>query len=71
MLVQAGTLFNIIISLILLNVLLNMYYMVVNIIAVRTGKPLFLPHNLHKDNSNDAFLNKGNKALAQQAFIIT
>lgn len=71
MLVQAGTLFNIIISLILLNVLLNMYYMVVNIIAVRARKPLILPHNLHKDDSNAVFLNKGNKALAQQDFIIT
>lgn len=66
MLVQAGTLFNIIISLILLNVLLNMYYMVVNIIAVHAGKTLFLPYSLHILDSNAAFLNKGNKALANK-----
>lgn len=66
MLVQAGTLFNIIISLILLNVLLNMYYMVVNIIAVRAGNTLFLPYSLHIHDSNAAFLNKGNKALANK-----
>lgn len=45
--------------------------MVVNSIAVRAGKPLFLPHKLHIDNSNAAFLNNENNALAQQAFVIT
>lgn len=69
MLVQAGTLLNIIISLILLNVLLNMYYMVVNIIAVRAGKTLLLLHSLHIHDSNAAFLNKGNKALANNLII--